>query len=316
MATAPAVARSMGDLGDEELLGFLEFHTVTNLRIHKDDLAGIFRQNMLDTKKVMPQEIKPHDAFRRATKEAESQISVDYNGAKHKARLMVREVVSDSNIVERHLVREIIDVKNRKLTHVTVGKFILQKKTGTMDTSVDLNYVDEYPYDQHIDQIQALFHDWTEYHTRETVSNIVRRVITSMNHVSIMPNGKATFIPKTQRTKLDALRGVIEDLKDYHTGDQSIIEIIPIIDTVEQREMVEKRVEAQMSQEANILMADFATILDNDKLSVRVVKGYAQKVVALQEKLEEYEGLIHKKMDTLQNQLADALSKIQTSGEE
>lgn len=311
MNSTPVAARSMKDIAPEELLGYLEFHTIGDLRIHKDDLHRIFQNNALDTKKYLPQEIKPHDAYRRATKEAESAISIDYNGQKQKARLLVREVVADENLVERQLVREIVDGKNRRLAYDTVGKFILQRKSGIMDTSWDASYLDEYPYDDHIGQIHALFNEWTQYHTRATVTNIVRRMITGMNHVAIMPNGKATFIPKTQGLSLQSLQGMISDLKDYHqNGGESVIEIIPIIDTIEQRDMVEKRVELQMQNEANELLADFASLLDQDRVSEKVVKRYAGKVVELRDRLDEYEGLIHRKMDTIQDQLADAINRI------
>ncbi|WP_422661615.1 DUF6744 family protein (plasmid) [Paenibacillus sp. EC2-1] len=314
MTSTVAVARSLADVKSEELLGFLEFHTVSELRIHKDELETLFVNNNMNTKKFLPGKIKPHDAYRRATKKAESTIDIDYLGEKKKARLLVREVRSDQNIVIRHLVREIVDSKNEQLAYNPVGKFILNRKSDTMDISWDASYLDEYPYDQHVKQIKTLFIEWTEYHTRDTINNIVRRIISAMNHVAIMPNGKATFIPKTQRFALDSLIGLFEDLKSFHLNNgESVIEIIPIIDTVEQREMVQKRIEAEISNDANELLADFSDLLGEASLTPRLVKSYATKVTDLQIKLEEYEDLIHRKMGTIQNQLSDALSKIKTT---
>lgn len=305
--------KTNSELDTSELLGFLEFHSIGELRIHKNQLGDLFDKNGLDNK-FMPREIKSHDAYRRATSQAQSTISIDYNGSKSKARLLVREVVSDKNMVIRHLVREIVDSKNAVLDYNTVGKFILQKKSSAMEISWDHSFLDEYAYDVLIKDIQTLFTDWTQYHTRDTISNMVRRVISDLNNVSIMPNGKATFIPRNQRHTLENLRGLIDDLEDFHQNNGvSVMEVIPMIDTVDQREMVQKRVETHMSSEANQLLADFAELLSQDKTSVKTVQRYAKRVVNLQERLEEYEDLIERKMDVLGNQLSDALARIQVS---
>lgn len=306
--------RTNADIDSGELLGFLEFHSIGDLRIHKNQLGDIFDKNGLDSK-FLPREIKPHDAYRRATKQAQSTIDIDGDdGKKQKARLLVREVKTDNNMVIRHLVREIVNSKDEVLDYNTVGKFIFQRKSGTMDTSWSPDFLDEYPYDVLIEDIKNLFTDWTEFHTRETVSNMVRRIINDMNNVSIMPNGKATFIPRNQRHTLENLRGMIDDLEDYHqNGGESVMEVIPVIDTVDQREMVQKRVESQLSGEANQLLADFAELLKADTTSVKTVQRYAKRVVDLQDRLDEYETLIQRKMGVLSNQLSDALARIQTT---
>jgi hypothetical protein len=303
--------RTNADISTDELLGFLEFHTIGDLRIHKDQLGDIFDSNGLDNK-FLPREIKPHDAYRRATAKAQSTIEINGSGdKKQKARLLVREVKADDNMVVRHLVREIVDSQNEVLDYNTVGKFIFKRKSGTMDVSWSPDYLDEYEYDVLIEDIRSLFVDWTEYHTRDTVNNMVRRIINDMNHISVMPNGKATFIPRNQRHTLECVKGMIEDLEEYHNGEaESIIEIIPVIDTVDQREMVKKRAETQLSGEANQLLADFAELLGQDTTSVKTVQRYAKRVTELQDRLGEYEDLIHRKMDVLGNQLQDALTKI------
>lgn len=310
-----AAVRSNAEIDASELLGFLEFHTISDLRIHKDDLGAIFNKNGLDPK-FMPQEIKPHDAYRRATAKATSTVSIDFNGKPSEARLMVREVKADNNMVIRHLVRELVDKKNEQLGYATVGKFILQKKSGMMDISWDSSFLSEYEYDVLLADIQALYNEWTQFHTKDTVNNIVRRVVNDMNHVSIMPNGRATFIPRNQRATLENLRGVIDDLKDYHTGaNPSIMELIPMMDTSDQRDMVKRRAEMQLSEEANMLLADFADLLAKDTASVKTVQRYAKRVVDLQVRLGEYEDLIQNKMTVLSNQLQDAMKKITTTGE-
>ena len=310
---SPSVVRSNADITTSDLLGFLEFHSIRDLRIHKDDLGRIFRDNGLDTKKFLPDKIHPHDAFRRATKEIESTIQINYGSSKNqKAKLLVREVKSDENFVIRHLVREVVNDKDERLDYNTIGRIILDRKTEKVSTDFQHGFLSEYPYDKVLETARDLYNEWINYHTRETINNITRRVINAMNHVSIMPNGKATFLPRTQRATLDALAGVIRDLAPYHMdkSQTSIIEIIPVIDTVEQRDMIARRAEADIQESANELIADFADLLSQEKVSVKAVKGYAERFLQLHLKLEEYEDIVHKKMDALQQQLNQAMERI------
>lgn len=308
-----AVARSMADIQTSELLGFLEFHSITDLRIHKDDLGQIFEDNGLDKKRFLPDKIHPQDAFRRATKEIESTVNIQYgNNKDQKAKLLVREVKSDENMVIRHLVREVVNDKDERLDYNTIGRLILDRKAETISTDFQHQYLSEYPYDTLLATARTLYNEWLNYHTRETINNITRRVINAMHHVSIMPNGKATFIPRTQRITMDALAGMIRDLAPYHADKDklSVIEIIPVIDTVEQRDMIAKRIESEIQSSANELLADFADLLSQDNVGVKAVRGYAERLTALTMKLEEYEDIVHQKMEVLHQQLSSAMSKV------
>jgi hypothetical protein len=318
MSNVAATARSMHDIDATELLGFLEFHGFGDLKIHKDELGKLFEKNMLPMS-YLPNKIHPADAYRRATAQAQSTIEIDHNGNRHKARLLVREVKSDSNMIIRHLVREIVNAQDERLEYDEVGRFVLDRKNNNvLNTSIMHSFSHEYPYADLMRQIQALYVEWSEYHTKDTVNNIVRRIIKDMNNVNLTPNGRATFIPKTQKNLLMGLQGLFEDLIPYQAdGCESYIEIIPVIDTVEQRRTVEKRVEREITSEANELLADFANLLGQDQRpSVRIVKSYAKRVVELQEKLTEYEKLIHCKMTVIQDQLNDTLTRMRKTERE
>ncbi len=296
----------------------MEFHSIADLRIHHTDLANIFVQYGLP-QKLVPTKIKPHDAYRRATKSAESAIKIDRNGKQLKARLLVREVKSDSNLVIRHLVREVVDEKDVKLYHDTVGEMILDRKTNLLDTSVYHAFANEYPYDRLMNGVLVLYKDYCEYHNRETFNNIVRRLIDSMHNISILENGRATFIPRSKRSQLDAFVDVVADLAPYHTDSKSksVVEIIPIIDTAEQRKMIADRIEQDIHMNVDDLMGNFIELLDGDRdVSLRSVQRYAQKFVLLDEKLNEYEEIVHQKMDVIRDQLSHAMSRIKIEEEQ
>lgn len=317
MTQSITAVRSIKDLNNSEILGFLEFHSIADLRVHTDRLKELVQDVGLDPK-IAPDKIQPHDAYRRATKRAESSIEIKYNGKDAKAKLLVREFKTDQNVVVRHLVREVADEADEDFKFVTVGKFIFQRKSGTMEISWDNGYLSEYPYDSVMKDIANLYTEWTEYHTRDTISNIVRNVIQKLNHVAIMPNGKATFVPRNQRFTIEALQDLVHALKPYHQGNnESRMELIPVIDTIEQRNSIGQRAEEEIAKEADQLMADFAQLLGAESFdNVKVVQRFAERVTALQLRADEYVGLTNRKMEVLNNQLSDAMAKIMAQAKE
>lgn len=316
---ANAIARSIVDVRDEEILGFLEFHTITDLRIHKKELGDLFDQHGIDKKKFLPDKIHAHDAFRRASKEIESRVTIQFGNRKDQpAKLLVRDVKTDENMVIRHLVREVLNDNDERLEYNTVGRLILDRKTETVSTDHQLAYLSEYPYDQLLTTARTLYNEWLNYHTKDTVNNIARKMINAMNRVSILPNGKATFLPRSQRVLLESFTGMVKDLAPFHmdSSKTSVVEIIPVIDTIEQRDMISRRAESQLREEADVLLVDFHDLLREDTLGVRQVKTYAERFAGLRERLLEYEDVVHVKMDVLHQQLKDAMSRVQLKQEE
>lgn len=307
MSNTPIAVRTNDQLDESLLLGHILFMTIDDLKIHKDDLASLFAKHNL-SKSFLPGEIKAHDAYRRASSKAASTIEIDYNGAKHKARLLVREVKKDQNGVVRHLIRELIDEKNVVTEYATVGKLNFDRKTELMDIGWDNNYLGEYDYKQVLEDTNALFLEWTQFHTKDTVRNIANKVVKSMHPVSIMQGGRAQFVPKINRDLLYNLKGLVAELPGG-----SIAEVIPMVDTVDQRDLITKNLEREVLADVDSLLNDFTVILQNPTVRKGQVQRYASHFVALQEKTSKYEALLQSKMTVLQQQLMEALQKVQST---
>jgi hypothetical protein len=306
----PVAVRSNKDIDPSLLLGNLLFLNMTDLTIHKDDLTNLFKKHNLPLT-FMPNEIKPHDAYRRATQRAAQAIEINYNGAKTKAKLLVREVVADQKKVERHLVREVIDTQQQKPLYISAGKMIFNRDTELMEISWDPGYLTEYDYKQVLTDIQTLYTEWTEYHTKDTVRNIVNKIVKSMHPVSVMQGGRAQFIPKVNQDMLYDLKSMIEELPGG-----SIAEIIPMIDSTDQRDLITKNLEQEVLADVDRLLNDFNEVLQKETIRKDTFKRYAAAVIELQEKTEKYENLLASKMEVLNQQLRAALSKVQSAAED
>jgi hypothetical protein len=118
---ALTAVKQNGDINPDTLLGYLEFHSVADFKIRKADLAGLWSKHNLPHE-FLPGEIRPCDAFRRATTAAQGEVQANWNGSQYNALLLVREVKSDAGEIVRLLVREIVDSKNEVLDYGTAGK--------------------------------------------------------------------------------------------------------------------------------------------------------------------------------------------------
>ena len=122
-------------MNPDALLGYLEFHSVGDFKIRKADLAGLWSKHNLPHE-FLPGEIRPCDAFRRATTAAQGEVKANWSGSQYNARLLVREVKSDAGEIVRLLVREIVDSKNEVLDYGTAGKITFHTEYGNCEDRV------------------------------------------------------------------------------------------------------------------------------------------------------------------------------------
>ena len=306
MLNQATAVRTTKDIPAEELLGYLTFINIEDVRIHKDDLGQLFDDNKI-TRTFLPHEIKAHDAFRRATSKASATIEIDNNGAKQTARLLVREVKTDNKQVIRHLVREIVDSKNEVLDYATVGKMVFDRQNQLMNVSWDSEYLSEYAYNNHLNDINALFIDWTQFHTRDTVRSIVTKIVGSMNPVSVQRGGRATFIPKYSKELLLNLKEMVSKLP----GNTSSIEILPLIDAEDVREMVARRAEEAMAADVQDVLDSFTGLLStNQQITPDQMKRYTAKFIQVQDRVKQYQGLLNRNLTVINKQVQEALTRV------
>ncbi|NLI11533.1 DUF6744 family protein [Pelotomaculum propionicicum] len=296
-------------LNNEALLGHLEFHTVPDLRIQKSDLASLWLKHNLPNE-FLPGEIRPCDAFRRATASAQQTVTVNWNGGQYKARLMIREIKSNNEEITRALVREVIDGRNEVLDYATAGKLTFRRKNNSIHIQRDPYLHPEYNYYGILDRIERTYNEFINYHTRDTVRNLVNKVINSANPVNIIPRSQGKFIPKNNYYLLLGLKGLLEELRPYAKGECGM-DLIPIVNTAEQRELVARRASIEIAGELDALVAELAEHLQKSgDNSLSTVQRLTSRAIELQERVREYEKLVNVRMNVLRAQLAEFISRV------
>jgi len=298
------IARSNKDLDPQMILGHLSFYTIGDLRISETELEQIFDNNGLPRHFI--KKISKIDAFRRATSAAKSTIEVDYNGQKVKAKLEVDEVRCDQSGIVRLLGRKIVDDNQAEVSYETVGRIDFVRGANVVTTGANAVYATEYDYENVLKDVQSRFQDWSVYHTKDTVRNLAVSIIKSLYPVNLMPSGVAKFIPKTQQGNLYALQGVVRDLARFGTG--NAFEIIPVIDTDEQRDLVDRMAKDDIKGEMNQFVEELKGVITlKQTIPQSTAKTYVLKFRELQTKVQEYEGLMGTYMQVLRTQIQKSL---------
>lgn len=311
-ANVAAIASGI-NLHEDDILGYLEFHQIPEMRVPKDEMANLWGQHNLDPK-FLPAKIFPADAFRRATSAAAcGNIEInDANRQKVKARLLVREVVNDDNLAIRHLVREVVDSKNEVLYYNKVGAWRFDKKTNKVEDAYSHGALSEYPYDVIVQDSTQLVSEFLNYHTRDTVRNLIAKVIRDSNPTPIMHRSQGKFIPKQYNHCLAGLQSLLKDLEQkYAPGTDCNMDLIPIVNTVEQKEMLTRKASFALKEESETLIEEFAKIMKGkQEINQKVAERLIRNALEVKDKIKEYEELLDTRMDLINKQLQNFVHKV------
>lgn len=177
----------------------------------------------------MPNRIRAVDAFRRATREIQTKIPT--SNPKIFQNVLVREVVSEKEYVQRNIVIETVDQNNKKLDYATqVGIIRLDRKNSTLffetqDPEIrNLCLEAEKKY-------KLYRYNYSSQHIRVMINNILN----SLAPTPMRENGIIYFIPSSMTDQLNKLVTFI-NLLDNTDGYK-----VPVIDSNDNRQMVNKK---------------------------------------------------------------------------
>lgn len=240
------------------------------VRVTHDQLEIWFDELGLD-KKFLPPPIKAVDAFRKATSEVSREYPLDQDGMS--ATLMVREVDYDAEQVVRHVVKEVRDRRGKKLDydpHLATLKFLRGGRTmkgkragGESFKSAVMNHV----RDAERTNVENLLHEANERYKdlatnlhADAVRAVVRNYLTDLNAIAVKPSGGVYFVHLSRQPTVDALQELIKRVNQGCSFHQ-----LPLLDTGEQREMLNDAFQTEVEDETRKLLADVAGF--NDKVA-------------------------------------------------
>ena len=295
------------------LLGNLLFTNLIDMRIPVADLISIFQSNNIPDSYVRT--ISEADAFRRASSSIKNRILL-LNAATEKVRVEVDEVKSDYEGIKRIIGVKKVDEVAEDISYQPVGEIIFNR-TNNLCTATPLFAPGDIDYQairDLCDEVENKYQDWSVYHNKDTVRNIINRIISDTHPVNLMPTGLCKFIPQTSTDLLYNLKQALTEMQSYAsapTMNRNIMEIIPVIDTEEQRNLIEKNFTAEITDELFSFTQELKDVLQKKQvLSTRTANAYIEKFNILKAKAKEYESLLGIYVDSIYTQIKDSLDLV------
>ena len=301
------------EIPQDMLLGNLLFTNLIDMRIPVADLISIFQSNNIPDSYVRT--ISEADAFRRASSSIKNRILL-LNAATEKVRVEVDEVKSDYEGIKRIIGVKKVDEVAEDISYQPVGEIIFNR-TNNLCTATPLFAPGDADYQairDLCDEVENKYQDWSVYHNKDTVRNIINRIISDTHPVNLMPTGLCKFIPQTSTDLLYNLKQALIEMQSYvstPTMSRNIMEIIPVIDTEEQRNLIEKNFTAEITDELFSFTQELKDVLQKKQvLSTRTANAYIEKFNILKAKAKEYESLLGIYVDSIYTQIKDSLDLV------
>lgn len=286
----------------DNLIGHLVWYSVSECLIDRTTLRSYLKRVGLD-EGYMPMEIRPSDAFRKATKLLEQKLAptADPN---IRCNYLVREMPVTKDEIERRLVVETVDSENRRLDYnPKAATFILEKKTWAFSY-----YAATYELEKVCRQVASDFEIFKTHHDSRAIRSMIYSMLANMAPINVRPSGGVYFIPIQYRLELEKMVSFVRLL-----GGQSEAWMMPVIDQREMRDMVRQKLvdhlRAQIKLMASVIKehrsnSEAAAALEQGK---RAIQDFVQYQQALDEELEDIQeltSLLKRQMQALLEQLA------------
>lgn len=315
-----ALCKTNQEIPQDMLLGNLLFTNLIDMKIPVSDLTGIFQANNIPESYV--KNISQADAFRRASSSIKNRILyVSGTNGNDKVRVEVDEVRNDPDSIKRIIGIKRVDEVQEDIQYEPAGEIIFNRTGGVC---VATPYAQPGDADYQIfrdlcDEVEDKYADWSVYHNKDTVRNIINRIITDTHPVNLMPTGLCKFIPSGSADMVYNLKTALGEMSAYAVSPNSgrnIMEVIPVIDTEEQRDLIEKNFTAEITNELFSFTQELKDVLvKRPTLSVRTAASYVDKFNILKAKAKEYESLLGIYVDSIHQQITESLELVDNNTE-
>lgn len=275
-----------------ETLGDLVWYSVSRMLVSREDLARAAETAGLEPG-LLPGEITPHDAFRRATSERDEQEIALHGG--QTVRLLIREVAASPERIVRQVVREVINAQQVRLEYTPIASLTLDRETGRV--SVDWLASTRFDEGLRVDEILRHYELCRTHYNDIHIRDIVRRVLAGCQPTPLRRAGGVYFVPRDHRGEVHALQAFLAALAEQRSGGAALW-AVPVIDTQEQREMVRTHLAEYVAVELERLKSEMADLLRTGRsISESQARRYAEAVRALRQQVTDYQQLLREALD-------------------
>jgi len=318
---ANALYQTNQSIPQDMLLGNLLFTNLTDMKISEIELIDIFKNNNVPESYV--RKISKADAFRRASSSIKNQtlhVNNAASGLLEKVHVEIDEIRNDTDSIKRVIGIKRIDKVNEDIGYEPIGEILFNRSNNTCTALTTVSSADpDYQIYQNLCcDVENRYFDWSVYHNKDTVRNIINRIINDTHPINLMPTGLCKFIPGSSTDLMYNLRAALGDLSGYslNMNSKNVMEIIPVIDTDDQRNLIQKNFTMEITDELFAFTQELKeAIISKQTLNSRSANAYIEKFKTLQEKAKEYESLLGIYVGAIHQQIVEALATVDDNKE-
>lgn len=291
-----------------EDLGCLVWYTVREAAPTRDQLARALQHAGLDASAWLPKEIFPRDAFRRATSEIEQhRVPIDGEDGRF-SNLLIREVSRDKDCVVRHLVSEVVDAENVRLSYTEKVRLILRLDGPAPRVEAHLLNGPLSAAEQAAasDAVERFDHALNHYDGR-AVRELVHRILLTTAPIAVKSSGGVYFVSRDQRDTVEGLRRFVQDAT---SGNGSRVWAMPVYDDGDAKDIIEDSLVAHVEEEGRKVVDDLARALKAGTASNEDLKTWFDRVNELRRHTDGYERLLGEHVDAARTALEVAQRQV------
>lgn len=280
----------------EDFLGHLAWYSVGKQLIKTNELKQRLLNSGLEAE-WLPNPIRATDAFRRATKEVEQRKATSRPNVFE--NILVREVFSDKQAVQRNLVVETVDQNGKRLSYNSkAGVITLDKRNNAVTFLSDDTSINEVCV-----QIEQKFNIYKDHYSAQQLRVMVNKIMQSLAPTPVRKNGGIYFIPATKSIRLKQLIQFLSFL-DNSEGYK-----VPVIDSTDNRVMVSKKIYDHFDSilydcrnKTSLTKGEVKALIDEAN---KVIKDYRNYKTIVTEETEHIEQVIMNVRHEVSQMVAD-----------
>ena len=298
--------QAIEQLPEEAFLGSLLWFSITNADVNLEKARNDLAAAGLDLG-AMRKILRPVDAFKKATRE----IGVKFKPVDGiRSEIMVRPVGEDGEQSHRHLILERAVGQagtKRRVFYEKVGELVFNrgvKKDGeysgysvesrrtTMNLSTPLTDEEDEWLTKKLDSFDGRFTHLLTHMDSHAVRTFVRDYVDALHGVCVKESGGLYFV--SQEHSEEAAK-----LGQWVRGIGSQFHDLPLLNLVEQREMILEAFEEETLAEISRLSVEITNILKDPKRTIetKTFDSYGERAAELNAKIQKYNQVLGARAD-------------------
>lgn len=313
MTSVTAYSDVAAGLPDEYFLGQIVVFTITEADVNLDTMRDeLVKRSLRDD--TLKKRLRHIDAFKKATNEIATKFTKHVD---HQHAVLVRPVGQDSQESHRHIVFERAVFRagqRRRVEHETIWRIMYDRGVRERDGSIaqDTIHVEQQivpglvlaPEEKQWleetigadgEQLRQRFEHYCSHLDSHGVRTFVRGYLDLLGAINVKGSGGGGlyFVPQKHSAEL-------ADLADFIKSIGSHMHLIPLLDIVNQREMLAEAFVSDTLDELRALSMEMGKILENPSRTITedTYDAYVTKAAGLMTKAGEYEDLLDRSLET------------------